>query len=358
MKDERIISPKIEKLSIKNFVTVNPPKPTTSQPATGSLQANSIQDGVQKSTAPRRVGFVTIQPTRETQPDVHHVMVNPSPSVPPTSTVTTPVAMAISSTTTQPRRVNFTTLQPARNSSLVPPCHTTSRVQNLKESCSSQANRLTLSPSTAEQQKLGNTSSIQQSRRVGFVTLTPVQTANDTSPKTTTGQTQGLNANPTTAKTLPTGQQNHNPVVSPHQPRRVGFVTLTSPQGPCTSQVPPNNHGPTTNQNATVASDEGEGCTPTPNATISSEDGQGCTLNRQSPPPNTNIVTLQNPSVKTTSTVEEQKIDHSSATSNSNPSTNNTSSVTTMKNTLSRQERPPVPLEPTVIILNDLGTHV
>ena len=351
VKDERIISPKIEKLSIKNFVTVNPPKPISGQPAFGSLQANDIQDGGQKNTPSRRVDFVTIQPTRETQPDVQH-LINSSPSIVSTSAVTTPVAMAISSTTTQPRRVNFTTLQSAKNST----------------------NKLTLPPSPTEQQNPDKTSSVQQTRRVGFVTLKPGQTTCDTSPKTTSSHTQ--DANSATANTLPTGEQNNDTTISPQQPRRVGFVTLTSPQGSRSSQqVLPNNFRPTTNQIASVRSDEGEGGTPNTqppprrvafvtlkppqsssdvltdptstnnssrNATISSEDGQGCTLNSQPSPPNANTVT-----------VEERKITQMSATSNANQSTNNTSFVATVRNTLSRQERPPIPLEPTVIILND-----
>lgn len=180
MKEEHAISPKIEKLSIKNFAIVNAAKPAPRQPAAESLKADSIQDGGQKTTAPRRVGFVTIQAKRETQPSVQN-------SSPP-STTSTPVPMATDSTATQSHRVVF----------------------------------------------------------------------------------------------------NH---VSPQQQRRVSFVTLTSPQA------------------------------------------------------------SKNPLVKTTPTVQDEKITQTGTASDSNPSTNNTSSVTTVKNT--RKNKPPVPLEPTVIIINE-----
>ena len=182
MKEEHAISPKIEKLSIKNFATVNPAKPAPRQPAAGSLKADGIQDGGQKTTAPRRVGFVTIQAKRETQPTVQN-------SSPP-STSPTPVPMATDSTATRSHRVDIDR-------------------------------------------------------------------------------------------------------VSPQQQRRVSFVTLTSPQA------------------------------------------------------------SKNPLVKTTPTVQDEKITQTGTASSSNQSTNNTSSVTTVKNTLTRENKPPVPLEPTVIIINE-----
>ncbi|CAB4032005.1 interleukin enhancer-binding factor 2 homolog, partial [Paramuricea clavata] len=83
IKGERTVSPKIEKLSIKNFVTVNAPK------SNASKTVNPIQTGGEngsqrtKETAPRRVGFVSVQPTN----------------------VATPVAMTTVSTTAQPRAV-------------------------------------------------------------------------------------------------------------------------------------------------------------------------------------------------------------------------------------------------------------
>ena len=178
MKEERAISPKIEKLSIKNFATVNPAKPASRQPA--ALKADSIQDGGQKTTGPRRVGFVTIQAKRETQPTAQN-------SSPPSTT--SPVPMATDSTATQSHRVEIDRVSP--------------------------------------------------------------------------------------------------------QQRRVSFVTLTSPQA------------------------------------------------------------SKNPLVKTAPTVQDEKITQTGTASDSNPSTNNTSSVTTVKNTLTRENRPPVPLEPTVIIINE-----
>ena len=182
MKEERAISPKIEKLSIKNFATVNAAKPAPRQPVAGSLKADGIQDGGQKTTAPRRVGFVTIQAKRETQPTVQNLS--------PPSTTSSPVPMATDSTATRSHRVEIDR-------------------------------------------------------------------------------------------------------VLPQQQRRVSFVTLKSPQA------------------------------------------------------------SKSPLVKTIPTVQDEKITQTGTTSSSNQSTNNTSSVTTVKNTLTRENKPPVPLEPTVIIINE-----
>ena len=290
IKDDRSISPKIEKLSIKNFVTVNPPKSNVKQ-VSNTIQTNRDQGSNQRTEtlAPRRVGFVTLQPATErkiiNQPQTSRPLItSPSNGI-------IPVATTAVSATTQPRRVNFTTLQ--LRPSLVAN-ETTSNVHapNLGASIHSQS---TVAPA-----------STQQPRRVSFTTLKPLQTV------TTFASTSSSNSQVT--------RTNRGSNVESNQPRAV--------DSPLNSSIPPNPAHPPNTQ-------------PLPRRVgfVTVKPSQSSAIQQKSAPSNLTPTNqhVSNPLVPSQDGVK--------------PSVDTT--VTTVRKTLERQEKPPVPLEPEVIIIKD-----
>ena len=360
---------------------MNAPKSNARQ-TVNPLQTTGGQNGNQRTAehAPRRVGFVSVQPTN----------------------VASPVAMTTVSTTAQPRAV--TTLQPS--SSLTPGQTSTTRTQNLNGSTTTQS----VSSTVAERIP----PSAQQARRVGFTTLQSSQSVSTA--KTTSSHTQASNVNPSTAST---STAEHDTVASTQQPRRVGFVTLQPPRNTSVPQrnLPSNPPNQSTLINPPVASEESEGCTPNiqhpprrvgfvtlkppPSSTIpqqnpptnttptnqngsnhSSEEGGRHTPNTQPPSRRVGFVTIQPPQSSSISqrqsstgcstnqsaqslvteissaskaTNQDQTVPQTlpiSETSNPSPSAITESSTVTAATVQSRK-RPPVPLEPKIIIIND-----
>jgi hypothetical protein len=389
IKDERNISPKVEKLSIKNFMTVNPSK-SNARKTTNGVQMKSVQDNSQGTAGPsRRVGFVTVQPTTETKTINQQQTSNPIPLISP------PAATATVSTTAQPRRVNFTTLQPRSSSGQTAKDINT---QNLNGSNNPQSvdaapasvelpRRVaftTLKPSQSVTTPDGvpNSSSshaedsctaskpgtAQQSRRISFVTLKPPQSVStaDTSAKTTTSHAQASSVEQ---------MKNDTGTSTSQQSQRVCLVT---PQPSRTSTIPQRNLCSPTNQNPAnppVASEKSEGCTPrtqpphrrvgfvtlTPKQQSTPNNSSIPQQSSSSSPTNQNSVSKPSeiPSVPKSSQDQEiQQILPISGTSNTSlfKSIQNSDSkiiAATVPNASNRQERPPVPLEPEVIIINE-----
>ncbi|XP_028399904.1 chromatin assembly factor 1 subunit B-like [Dendronephthya gigantea] len=291
-KDERT-PPKIEKLSIKNFVTVNAPKANSSQSASvqSSVKTDNAQNDGRRTAepAPRRVGFVTVKPS---MPVPSSTMGNNSAA-----------AMTTVSMATQSRRVNFTTLQPKGTASLENDCK-----------------HLSTNSSAGEEVISGN-----QPRRVGFVTIKSPQDSRvpHTSPTNPSSQN--------TSNSPPGGE----PVKSAHEPRRVNFVTLKSPEN---STMPPREILAISTLTNHSGSD-----TPT--------EREGCASLTQPPPPRVNFATTEVPSPPT----EKATLQTVSETSNQSSTIHSTSmastSVKAAQDNITREGRPPVPLEPEVTII-------
>lgn len=222
---------------------MNSPKSDSSQASSGenTIQTNSDKNGSPRfaEPLPRKVGFVTVKPLTEKKlvAQQQSLNSNPDPSyVAHPSTVTqSGVAMATAAMATQPRRVNFTTLQPGKSSSLVQG-KTASYSQSLNANSSNSLNTQPL-PCTASERK-SNAALVQQPRRVGFVTLQ--------SSKSSTLPQRSPNVNPTHSST---SKSELNPPVARDEkqectptpqplPRRVNFVTIQPPQtSPATKQI-------------------------------------------------------------------------------------------------------------------------
>ncbi|XP_028399903.1 chromatin assembly factor 1 subunit B-like [Dendronephthya gigantea] len=298
-KDERT-PPKIEKLSIKNFVTVNAPKANSSQSASvqSSVKtANAQNDGGETTEpAPRRVGFVTVKP--------------PMPVPSSTAGNNSDAAMTTVSMATQPRTVNVTTLQAKGTASLENDCK-----------------HLNTNSSACEEVK--TVSSANQPRRVGFVTIKSPQDSRVPHRSPTNPSSQN------TSDSLPGGE----PVKSAHEPRRVNFVTLKSPQN---STRPPREILAISTSTNHSGSD-----TPT--------EREGCASMTQPPPPRVNFATTEVPSPPTEKATQatQQTVSEMSNQSSTIHSTSMAStSVKAAQDNITRQDRPPVPLEPEVTIIN------
>ena len=286
------MSPKMEKLSIKNFVTVNTPKSSSSPPAT---------------VAP----------------------------------ITTSTSIA-----------NFTTILPAKKS-LVLSEETANHIQN--SNMNDPGKTQTVVTATTEGNQDENKPLTKQSRRVGFVTLKPTHSTDTDGNLDNTTSNDVQNVNSTTSKVSPIDIKKSDPL---KQPRRVGFVTLKPPQAPTISQRnSPSNPPPTANP-------------------LANEEDKGKTVTPQPPTPRrVNFVTLKPSETSCTPSVKPTEVNHngpekhssqSSSTSekiigqisgtlglNSSNTNENETSGSTLAKLQTRQERPPVPLEPQVIIIND-----
>ena len=255
-----------------------------------TIQANGGQGSNQRTEnlAPRRVGFVTLQPATERK--VVNQTQTSKPLITSPSNGTTTVATTTVSATTQPRRVTFTTIQP-RPSLVANETAKNVHSPNLDASIHSQS---TVAPASS-----------QQARRVSFTTLKPLQTvttsasassSNSQVTKTNSGSNVGSNqpraVDPPLNSTMPPNPA-HPPNTQP-SPRRVEFVTLE----PSSSAIP------------------------------------------QKSAPSNLISTYQHVSNPLVPSQEGVR-----------PCVDTT--VTTVRKTLERQEKPPVPLEPEVIIIKD-----
>ena len=297
-KDSCNISPKVEKLSIKNFMTVNPPKSNANE-MSNAVQTDSNQDSNQRTAdvTPRRVGFVTLQPTIERKVVDQQQTLNSIPLTSSPSNTTTPVAMATVPLTTQPRRVSFTTLQPGAS---VVANETANHVhtQNIG--------------AFMQPQSTAPPAPIQQPRRVSFTTLKPLQSTT----------TSDRSANTSSSHTQDTSSTNNGPGVALNQPHTVGMVTKDSPLSPTIPQnsVPqvlaPNTH-------------------PLPRRVgfVTLKPPQSSAISPKSSPSNLPVANQNGPNLSV-------------------PSEGRSCTGDIVPGTLERQVKPPVPLEPKVIIID------
>ena len=224
---------------------------------------------------------------------------------------------------TQPQKVNFTTLQLGKCSS-TPKEQNTSTGQSLKTNSLSEAG--TKSPSTTNERPNVASSTVQQPRRVGFVTIKPSNSTatHSGTAKKLANHTQGSNVTPSQTKPLISSEiEPGNGATTVQQPRRVGFVTLKSSQNPAMAR--------------------GE-CTPV--------------AEPPPPPRRVNFVTIPSPQASLGTNEGQNKSQNAITTGTSNPSareetSNKSVPCVSEPRALARTEKPPVPLEPEVIIIND-----
>ena len=285
-------------------MTVNAPKPNSSQSASvqSSVTTSNAPGEEQKTAelAPRRVGFVTVKPS----------MTAPSSTVNNSSAAMTTVSMA-----TQPRRVNFKTLQAKGTSS-----------SEQSERTSKDTKHLNANSPTCKEVKPVSSSSENQPRRVGFVTINSPQGSSVPHKSPSNPSSQNKSNSP------PGGEE---PAKSICKSRRVNFVTLKPPQNSTITQLK---------------------ILPTPTSTNHGGSDtltgrEGCASMTQPLPPRANVATTEAPSTSTEMNQEKETPQAVSETSYPISTIHNNNVKNAQGNT-ARQDRPPVPLEPEVTIIN------